>query len=126
MLQSSDPDAEDHVPTLLPILQQLSSLLLRCRFPTFWSTYHSEQLALLRDNYTVEFAGFENSVREVVVRAVRATFRRIAKDRLAGYLDLQGTQCLRSFHGFIGGTRYCVLDCAPSLRRRLHLGTRHK
>ena len=65
-------------------------LLLRCRFPAFWAAYHSEQLALLRDNYTVEFAGFEDAVREVVLRAVRATFRRITTDRLAGYLNLQG------------------------------------
>ncbi|KAH7104214.1 ARM repeat-containing protein [Auriculariales sp. MPI-PUGE-AT-0066] len=85
-----DPDTEDHVPTLLPELQRLSDLLQRCRFPTFWDAYQSNQLSLLRDNYTVEFAGFEDSVREVVLRAVRATFRRITKERLSAYLNLQG------------------------------------
>ncbi|KZW02703.1 ARM repeat-containing protein [Exidia glandulosa HHB12029] len=87
---STDEDTEDHVPTLLPELQRLSSLLHRCRFPAFWSAYNSDALALLRDNYTVEFAGFEDAVREVALRAVRATFKRITTDRLSSYLNLQG------------------------------------
>ncbi|EJD55659.1 ARM repeat-containing protein [Auricularia subglabra TFB-10046 SS5] len=87
-----DEDTEDHLPALLPELQRLSSLLLRCRFPAFWAAYASDALALLRDNYTVEFTGFEDAVREVVVRAVRATFKRIARDRLASYFNLQGEE----------------------------------
>ena len=34
--------------------------------------------------------GFDDSVREVVVRAVRATFTSIGEGRLAGYLNLEG------------------------------------
>ena len=34
--------------------------------------------------------GFEDSVREVAIRAVRAAFQRIGRDRLGSYLDLEG------------------------------------
>jgi translation initiation factor 3 subunit K len=44
----------------------------------------------LRDNYTVECVGFEDAVRNVVIRGVKAAFRRIGKDRLSTYLDLSG------------------------------------
>jgi len=78
------------LPIILPQLIHLSNLLHQCRFPAFWAIYRSDELETLRDNYTVECVGFEDSVREVVIRAVRAAFQRIGKDRLASYLDLEG------------------------------------
>lgn len=48
---------------------------------------------MLRDNYTVECVGFEDAVREVAIRAVRAAFQRIGTARLGSYLDLQGLHC---------------------------------
>ncbi|KAJ7630651.1 armadillo-type protein [Roridomyces roridus] len=83
-------DEPDPLPSLLPTLKHLSDLLYRCRFPAFWETYQSDALENLRDNYTVECVGFEDSVREVAIRAVTATFTRISADRLASYLDLNG------------------------------------
>ena len=85
------PDNEpDPLIPLLPLLRNLSTLLQTCRFPAFWKSYHSEELSALRENYTVEYAGFDDSVREVAVRAVRATFETIGKERLGRYLNLTG------------------------------------
>lgn len=53
-------------------------------------SYHSEELESLRENYIVECIGFEDAVREVVSRAVKATFTRITLDRLSSYVDLAG------------------------------------
>ncbi|KAF8973735.1 armadillo-type protein [Flammula alnicola] len=87
---NSQLDEPDPLPTILPILKGLHNLLFRCRFPSFWEIYRSSQLSLLRDNYTVEVAGFENAVRAVAIRAVRATFTRISSERLGSYLNLSG------------------------------------
>jgi len=38
----------------------------------------------------VEVVGFEDSIRDVAVRAVKATFQRIGCKRLGSYLDLEG------------------------------------
>jgi translation initiation factor 3 subunit K len=83
-------DDQDSLPELLPYLVELSSCLHQCRFPAFWKLFCSDKLDWLRDNYTVECVGFEDSVREVVIRAVRAAFQKIGKERLGGYLDLEG------------------------------------
>jgi translation initiation factor 3 subunit K len=83
-------DEPDPLPQLLPVLNGLHDLLYRCRFPTFWKTYRSDELESLRDNYTVEVVGFENAVRAVAVRAVKAAFTRISAERLGSYLDLNG------------------------------------
>ncbi|KAK0505856.1 initiation factor 3 [Armillaria luteobubalina] len=85
-------DEPDPLPALLPVIQGLHELLDRCRFPKFWAVYHSNELENLRDNYTVEYVGFEDAVREVVVRAVKATFTRIGTERLGQYLDLEGSE----------------------------------
>ena len=87
---ASNPDEPDPLPSLLPVLQSLHNLLQQCRFPAFWALYRSEKAESLRDNYTIEVAGFENAVREVVVRAVKAAFQRISSERLGTYLDLSG------------------------------------
>lgn len=88
-------DEPDPLPSLLPILSGLHTLLQQCKFPAFWTTYRSEELESLRDNYTVECVGFEDSIREVAVRAVKATFTRIGSDRLGSYLDLKGPPSFR-------------------------------
>ncbi|TRM65794.1 armadillo-type protein [Schizophyllum amplum] len=81
-------DEPDPLPSLLPALKGLHDFLYRCRFPAFWSVYRSEQSENLRDNYTVECVGFDDAIREVAIRAVKATFTKITKARLASYLDL--------------------------------------
>ena len=83
-------DEPDPLPTLLPYLTHLHGLLQQCRFPAFWALYRSDALESLRDNYTVEVVGFEDSIREVAVRAVKATFQKIGSKRLGSYLDLEG------------------------------------
>jgi hypothetical protein len=83
-------DEPDPLPALLPQLQALHALLAQCRFPAFWAAYASDECAPLRDNYTVEVAGFEDAVRDGVVAAVKATFTRIGLARLGSYLDLEG------------------------------------
>ncbi|KAF5377662.1 hypothetical protein D9615_005252 [Tricholomella constricta] len=88
---SANLDEPDPLPSLLPILKGLHSLLYRCRFPAFWTAYRSEELETLRDNYTVECVGFENAVREVAIRAVKAAFTQISTERLGSYLELTGT-----------------------------------
>ncbi|KAI0053293.1 ARM repeat-containing protein [Auriscalpium vulgare] len=89
-LPSANPDEPDPLPTLLPHLTSLHSLLQQCRFPAFWALYRSDELESLRDNYTVEVVGFEDSIRDVAVRAVKAAFQRIGSKRLSSYLDLEG------------------------------------
>ncbi|EKM60972.1 uncharacterized protein PHACADRAFT_168319 [Phanerochaete carnosa HHB-10118-sp] len=89
---TANPDEPDPLPSLLPVLQSLHNLLQQCRFPAFWTLYRSEKAESLRDNYTVEVVGFENAVREVVVRAVKAAFQRIGSQRLSSYLDLSGEE----------------------------------
>ncbi|KAF8605186.1 ARM repeat-containing protein [Ceratobasidium sp. AG-I] len=78
----------DPLPGTLQLLTQLSTQLLACRFPAFWASYRSDACASLRENYTVEVVGFEDSVREVAVRAVTAAFKTITRKRLGSYLDL--------------------------------------
>ncbi|KAI0001974.1 ARM repeat-containing protein [Russula vinacea] len=87
---NNNMDEPDPLPGLLPYLTNLHSLLQQCRFPAFWTLYRSDALETLRDNYTVEVVGFEDSIREVAVRAVKATFQRIGSKRLGSYLDLEG------------------------------------
>lgn len=87
-----NPDEPDPLPVLLPILTNLYNLLHQCRFPAFWTFYHSDELESLRENYIVECVGFEEAVREVAARAVKATFTRIGLDRLGTYVDLSGLE----------------------------------
>jgi translation initiation factor 3 subunit K len=87
---TTNMDEPDPLPGLLPYLTNLHSLLQQCRFPAFWTLYRSDALETLRDNYTVEVVGFEDSIREVAVRAVKATFQNIGSKRLGSYLDLEG------------------------------------
>ena len=87
---AANQDEPDPLPTLLPILTALHSLLQQCRFPAFWALYRSDEVENLRDNYTVECVGFENAVRDIVIRAVKAAFKRIGSARLGSYLDLSG------------------------------------
>lgn len=87
---NANPDEPDPLPSLLPVLTNLYTLLQQCRFPAFWMLYRSDQVESLRDNYTIECVGFEDSVRAVAIRAVKAAFRRIGKERLGTYLDLTG------------------------------------
>jgi translation initiation factor 3 subunit K len=89
-IPNTNLDEPDPLPALLPILTDLHTLLQQCKFPSFWTMYHSGDLETLRDNYTVECVGFEDSIRDVVVRAVKAAFTRIGSERLGSYLDLQG------------------------------------
>lgn len=91
---NSQLDEPDPLPATLPILKGLHNLLLRCRFPAFWTAYQSADLELLRDNYTVEVVGFEDAVRAVAIRAVRTTFTRISSERLGSYLNLSGSSSL--------------------------------
>ncbi len=88
---NANMDDPDPLPSLLPYLTNLHSLLQQCRFPAFWALYRSDALEPLRDNYTVEVVGFEDSIREVAVRAVKATFQKIGSQRLGSYLDLEGS-----------------------------------
>jgi len=92
--RSSNANVEepDPLPALLPYLVNMHSLLQQCRFPAFWTLYRSDALESLRDNYTVEVVGFEDSIREVAVRAVKATFQSIGSTRLGSYLDLEGEE----------------------------------
>ncbi|KAF9229486.1 ARM repeat-containing protein [Gyrodon lividus] len=83
-------DEPDPLPILLPILTNLYDFLHQCRFPAFWTFYKSEQLESLRENYTIECVGFEDAIREVAARAVKATFTRIGLERLGTYVDLSG------------------------------------
>lgn len=87
---STNPDDPDLLPSILPQLQQLYALLQQCRFPAFWSLYLSDEYRVLREEYTVESVAFEDSVRKVVVRAVKAAFTRIGVKRLSGYFNLEG------------------------------------
>ena len=85
-----DADAEHDPATLLPILSSLSRNLNECRFPAFWVLYRDDSLSYLRENFTVEVVGFEDAIREVVVKAVKSTFTKIGVARLGSYLDLSG------------------------------------
>ncbi|KAH6917217.1 armadillo-type protein [Coprinopsis sp. MPI-PUGE-AT-0042] len=87
---NSQMDEPDPLPALLPLLKSLQNLLYRCRFPAFWESFSSDEYENLRDNYTVEVAGFENAIRQVAIRAVKATFTNITSQRLGSYLNLQG------------------------------------
>jgi translation initiation factor 3 subunit K len=87
---SDNNDDPDPLPQLLPILSGLHDLLYRCRFPSFWRAYHSEELAPLRENYTVEVSGFEDAVRQVAIGAIKAAFTSISLKRLESYLNLDG------------------------------------
>lgn len=91
-LPNANTDEPDPLPTLLPILTNLYDLLHQCRFPAFWTFYKSEELESLRENYTIECIGFEDAIREVAARAVKATFTRIGLDRLGSYVDLTGSE----------------------------------
>ncbi|KAG8904592.1 hypothetical protein FRB99_001511 [Tulasnella sp. 403] len=94
--QTEEPDP---VPVLLPQLQFLYTLLRTCRFPYFWEVYQSDDLAHLRKNYISECAGFQDSIREVVVKCVKGAFTRIGKARLESYLNLKGA----AFDSYIAG-----------------------
>lgn len=100
---NTNPDEPDPLPSLLPVITELHSLLQQCRFPAFWQLYRSEKAESLRDNYTVECVGFEDGVRSVVVHAVKAAFQRIGGERLATYLNLTG-DALASYVSKLGWT----------------------
>ncbi|KLO16985.1 ARM repeat-containing protein [Schizopora paradoxa] len=88
----NNQDEPDPVPTLLPLLTTLHSHLLQCRYPKFWALFKSSECESLRDNYTVECAGFEDSIREVVIKSVRPAFKKISVERLSTYLDLPAAE----------------------------------
>ena len=88
---AANADEHDPLPSVLLQLQQLYALIQQCRFPAFWALYLSEEYRVLREEYTVESVAFEDSVRKVVVRAVKAAFTRIGVNRLRSYFNLDGT-----------------------------------
>lgn len=92
---SASADEPDPLPQLQPVLARLHALLQQCRFPQFWALYRGDDVEALRDNYTVECVGFEDAVREVAVRAVKAAFTSIGRARLGSYLALDGTFSLQ-------------------------------
>jgi len=94
---SANADEPDPLPSILPQLQQLYALLQQCRFPAFWTLYLSEDYRVLREEYTVESVAFEDSIRKVVVRAVKAAFTRIGVRRLSSYFYLEGA----AFEAFV-------------------------
>jgi len=98
---NQNQDEPDHLPQMLPILMDLSRYLNECRFPTFWALYNDDQpqLAYLRENFTVEVVGFEDAIRDVVVRAVKQTFTKIGRSRLESYLSLTGETPPGETHG---------------------------
>ncbi|KAI5122590.1 hypothetical protein M0805_004806 [Coniferiporia weirii] len=96
-------DEPDPLPDLLPTLTALHDLLLQCRFPAFWALFKSNELQSLRENYTVECAGFEDSIRVVVIKAVMAAFKKISVERLGIYLDL-GDDGLAEYVSKLGWT----------------------
>jgi hypothetical protein len=49
---------------------------------------------VVRENYTVELAGFDDAVRSVVTRAVKGSFTKIGRARLENYLNLKGSRIL--------------------------------
>ncbi|KAJ3476678.1 hypothetical protein NLI96_g10997 [Meripilus lineatus] len=100
---SVNPDEPDPLPALLPLITTLHSLLQQCRFPAFWQLYNSDKAESLRDNYTVECVGFEDAVRDVVIRAVIPAFKRIGSDRLSSYLYLSGDDLI-DYVGKLGWT----------------------
>ncbi|CAG7851527.1 Eukaryotic translation initiation factor 3 subunit K {ECO:0000255/HAMAP-Rule:MF_03010} Short=eIF3k {ECO:0000255/HAMAP-Rule:MF_03010}; AltName: Full=eIF-3 p25 {ECO:0000255/HAMAP-Rule:MF_03010} [Serendipita indica DSM 11827] len=96
-----EADSEHDPATLLPILSTLSRHLQECQFPAFWRLYQDDSLAYLRENFTVEVLGFEDGIREVVVRAVKSTFTKIGVARLGSYLNLSG-DALEDFINNVG------------------------
>ncbi|KAG8869440.1 hypothetical protein FRB98_002553 [Tulasnella sp. 332] len=84
------PDPTDPFPQLLPQLQFLYTLLRTCKFREFWEVYLSPEFRELRKSYLVQCAGFENDIRDTVVKAVRSAFVRIGRSRLEGWLYLTG------------------------------------
>ncbi|PAV21982.1 ARM repeat-containing [Pyrrhoderma noxium] len=91
-------DEPDTLPTLIPILTTLHDLLLQCRYPAFWELYKSDKSQSLRDNCTIECVGFEDNIRKIVVKTVKATFKRINVERLSTYLDLSGDDLVEFVH----------------------------
>lgn len=89
---AANMDEPDPLPELLPILSKLHDLLLQCRFPAFWALFNSDDLQSLRENYTVECTGFDDSIRTVAVKSVQSTFKKIGLDRLSTYLNLSGAR----------------------------------
>ncbi|KAK0465400.1 initiation factor 3 [Desarmillaria tabescens] len=83
-------DEPDPLPALLPIIQGLHELLDRCRFPKFWEVYHSNELENLRDNYTVEYVGFEDAVREVAEQSDWASILDLEGPELQAYVENLG------------------------------------
>ncbi|VDB99825.1 unnamed protein product [Peniophora sp. CBMAI 1063] len=88
LLDARASSTPDELTELLPHLITLHNYLQQCRFPAFWDLYRSEKLQSLRENYTIEVVGFEDSIRQVAVRIVKASFQRIGSKRLASYLGL--------------------------------------
>jgi len=105
---TKDPDP---LPSLLPHLIALSSLLEQCRFREFWMLYQSTDLQPLRENYTVECKGFDANVRDVVVRTVKATFAKISEERLSHYLALEGA----GLHEFVSSEGWTLKDGVVSI-----------
>lgn len=72
-------------------LATLSTLLFETKFRDFWALYTSAEYAEVR-SYTSKANGFEDAVRKVALNSVKGSFRTISEGRLAGYLNLQGTE----------------------------------
>ncbi|KAE8213457.1 hypothetical protein CF327_g3028 [Tilletia walkeri] len=72
-------------------LANLSNLLTQARFAAFWDAYaRSEEYEEVR-KYAGDVGGFEESVRGVVLEAVKGAFRSISEERMGGYLNLKGS-----------------------------------
>ncbi|KAL5519123.1 hypothetical protein ACEPAH_806 [Sanghuangporus vaninii] len=111
---ASNLDEPDPLPELLPTLTSLHEHLLQYRFPAFWELYKSDDLQNLRENYTVECAGFEDSIRQVAVKAVKATFKRINVERLGTYLDLSGEDLVEYISGLGWGVDGLIVTIPPN------------
>jgi len=84
------PSAGNLVDPLIVKLSTLNSLLFEARFRSFWKLLRDDKEYAEVREFTKNVNGFENMVRENVMRNVCGTFRSIGLERLGEYLSLSG------------------------------------
>jgi translation initiation factor 3 subunit K len=79
-------------------LNILNSLLEQANYPSFWSTFESEDLYM---DLTADVDGFEDSLRLRILLTVGQTFREVQKSVLESYLNAKG-KAFESLLGMVG------------------------
>ncbi|ORX40157.1 armadillo-type protein [Kockovaella imperatae] len=94
---------EQSLITVMPLLQELHTLLRTCQFTAFWKTLNGDEegAQILRQQYLPQQPHLESSLRILIATSIASCFSRVPIARLSNWINLSSSD-LSSWSESIG------------------------